>query len=100
MGGATVSIVTALYGGRFLLRAAAVGHRSRQDPPLLRDSLTDSCSGLQTLPTGSIALLRCIKPQDKPELSSLTHQTSVLHHFLWKQFIIAALMFFNQHSLT
>lgn len=56
MGGATVSIVTALYGGRFLLRAAAVGHRSRQDPPLLRDSLTDSRSGLQTIPTGSIAL--------------------------------------------
>lgn len=56
MGGATVSIVTALYGGRFLLGAAAVGHRSWQDPPLLRDSLTDSRSGLQALPTGNIAL--------------------------------------------
>ena len=56
MGGATVAIVTPLYGGGFLLRSAAVGDGAGQDPALFGDGLTDSCPSLQSLPTGRIAL--------------------------------------------
>ena len=56
MGGATVAIVTPLYGGGFLLGSAAIGDGAGQDPALFGDGLTVSCPSLQSLPTGRIAL--------------------------------------------